>query len=274
MKLFLIIIVILAIVLGGGYLLAIRPGKGRRTELEQLRGVHYAHRGLHDNTGMAPENSLAAFRLAAEAGFGIELDLQLSRDGQVVIFHDPTLARVCGAAGLISDYSYEELQQFTLFDSPERIPLLTDFLALVAGRVPLVVELKVAWQDMAVCAAADAILRGYRGVYCIESFNPLALIWYKNHHPEVIRGQLADKMPDTGGRRILYGILTNLLFNFVTRPDFIAYNHLHAKGWSRRICRRLYRNLAVAWTIRSESELAQARKYFDLFIFDSFMPEG
>ncbi|MDR2889077.1 MAG: glycerophosphodiester phosphodiesterase [Lachnospiraceae bacterium] len=274
MKLLLMIVVIAVVLLILIYLVAIKPGRRGKSGIERLMGVHYAHRGLHDNTGEAPENSLAAFRLAVEAGFGIEMDLQLSRDGQVVIFHDATMERACGVTGIISDYSYEELQQWTLFDSNELIPLFSDCLTMVAGQVPLIVEIKMAWQDAAVCAATDSILRDYQGLYCVESFNPLALIWFKNHHPEVVRGQLADRIADPDGRRrILYGVLSNLLFNWVTRPDFIAYNHLHAGVLARKICRGMYKNLAVAWTIKSEMELEQAKKHFDLFIFDSFVPK-
>ncbi len=255
------------------YLLAIMPRMTHKPDHTPLQGVLYAHRGLHDNESDAPENSMPAFRKAVEAGFGIELDLQLSKDGKVIIFHDATLDRVCGVTGKVADYTYEELQEFRLCGTEERIPLFSDFLKLADGKVPLIVELKVEWRDIAVCPAADKLLREYQGVYCIESFNPLALLWFKQNHREVIRGQLADKFtrsPEFHG--ILYELLENLLLNCITKPDFIAYNHYYAKGISRRICRKLYKNMAVAWTIKSEGELENARKSFDLFIFDSFIP--
>lgn len=267
------ILVIAAAVLVILYLLAIMPRMIHKPDLHPLCGFHYAHRGLHDNESDAPENSLAAFRKAAEAGYGIELDLQLSRDGEVVVFHDASLERICSVPGKVSDFTYEELCRCRLYGSPERIPRFQDVLRLVDGRVPLIVELKVPWQDTSVCPAADRLLREYRGFYCIESFNPLALIWYKKNHSEVIRGQLADRFSAGGEHRgLMYRLLENLLLNCVTRPDFVAYNHQHAGMLSRWLCRKLYGNMAVAWTIKNQKEMDCARSAFDLFIFDSFIP--
>ncbi len=270
---FFIILVSGVVILFLLYLLAIMPRMIHKPDHSALDGVLYAHRGLHDNQSEAPENSMAAFRKAVEAGYGIELDLQLSKDGKVIIFHDTTLERVCGVTGKVSDYTYEELQEFRLCGTEERIPLFCELLKLVDGKVPLVVELKVEWRDTAVCPAADKQLREYKGAYCIESFNPLALLWYKKNHKEVFRGQLADKFTRSAEYQgILYGLLENLLLNWITRPDFIAYNHHYANGISRRLCRGLYKNIAVAWTIKSEEELEKAKESFDLFIFDSFIP--
>ena len=108
----------------------------------------------------------------------------------------------------------------------------------------------------------------------MESFNPLAVRWYRKNHPQVMRGQLSDGFHATQYRGPLYFLLENLLFNFLTKPDFIAYNHECAGNLSRRLCREFYRNTAVAWTIRSEEELEKARKYFDLFIFENFLPDN
>ncbi len=271
----LIIFLIMTAVLVFLYLLAIMPRIVHKPDLKPLSGFYYAHRGLHDNEGEAPENSLAAFRKAAEAGFGIELDLQLSKDGEVVVFHDVTLERACQVPGLVSDYTYEELCRHRLFGSSEAVPRFQDVLKLVDGKVPLIVELKVPWQDISVCPATDRLLSEYRGFYCIESFNPLALIWYKKNRKEVIRGQLADRFSaGKGTRGLLYRLLENLMFNWVTRPDFVAYNHQHAGMLSRRLCRRLFGNTAVAWTIQSEAELERAKSDFDLFIFDGFIPSA
>ena len=119
----------------------------------------------------------------------------------------------------------------------------------------------------------DHLLGNYGGLYCIESFNPLVLWWYRQHHGSVVRGQLSDGFVKSGEfHGLLYVILQNLLLNWVTWPDFVAYNHKYASVPARRICRRLYGNMAAAWTIKSQEELEKARKEFDLFIFDSFVP--
>lgn len=271
----LITVLIAAGVTGVLYLLAIMPRMTGRPDKTPFLGILYAHRGLHDNRTQAPENSMEAFRKAVEAGYGIELDVQLSKDKIPVVFHDFTLKRVCGAEGRVADYTFEELQQFRLCGSGQKIPGFEDFLKLVDGRVPLIVEYKIAGGNTAVCVAADRLLQSYKGAYCIESFNPMGLLWYRKHRKNILRGQLADsflKEGEKGYPLILYAALHHLLFNFMTKPDFIAYNHKHYKDVSRRLCRYLYGSIAAAWTIKSQKDLDARREDFDIFIFDSFLP--
>lgn len=268
-----IILIVLAVLLLL-YLLAIKPRMSKRREKSKFAGVYYAHRGLHSNNGEIPENSIPAFRKAVKRGYGIELDVQLSKDGVPVVFHDFTLERMCGKEGKVCEYTYEELQQFVLAGGEEKIPGFTDVLDVIGGKVPLIVELKVEWMDITVCPVVDSILRKYKGVYCIESFNPMALSWYRRYHNDVFRGQLADAFIKTGEYKgALYWCLQNLLLNWMTRPDFIAYNHENQGNLSRKLCRGLFRNTAVAWTIRSQAELEKAKKHFDIFIFESFNPK-
>ncbi len=255
------------------YFLAIKPRLGRRKTFAPFMGVYYAHRGLHDNESEAPENSLPAFKKAVKAGYGIELDVQLTKDRVPVVFHDFTLERACNKPGKVYDYTYEELQQFSLFKSGEKIPRFEEVLNVVAGKVPLIVEIKLEWMDLLVCNIVDAILKEYKGLYCVESFNPLVLTWYRRYHNDVLRGQLSDAFIKTGEYKgLLYWLLQNLLLNWMTKPDFIAYNHKYADNVSRRLCRKLYKNPAAAWTIKSRQELDAAKEEFDIFIFDSFIP--
>ena len=266
-----LIVIVVLIVL---YLLAIMPRLSRQSQWEPFLGVYYAHRGLHDNETEAPENSLPAFKKAVKAGYGIELDVQLTKDRVPVVFHDFTLERACGKPGKVYDYTYEELQQFPLFQSEERIPKFEEVLKVVKGKVPLIVEIKMEWMDSTVCAYADKLLQEYKGTYCVESFNPLALLWYRRYHNDVLRGQLSDAFLKEGEYRgALYWLLQNLLLNWATKPDFVAYNHKYADNLSRRLCRKLYWNMAAAWTIKSQQELEAAKGEFDVFIFDSFIPE-
>lgn len=266
----LIISAVLAIL----YLWAIMPRMIQRPDYSRLMDWHYAHRGLHNNESDAPENSMAAFKKAIEAGYGIELDVQLTKDRIPVVFHDETLKRVCGAEGKIRDYTYQELQQFTLCNSGERIPLFADFLKLVNGRVPLIIEIKVYENADIVCSAADNLIKEYKGIYCIESFHPFAVQWYKEHRPEVIRGQLSSNFNTPEKRESASMFMVHyLMTNFLCRPDFIAYDHHHKKNISRVLCRYLYGAVSVAWTIRSQKELNPAKDAFDLFIFEGFIPE-
>ena len=270
--LYVVLIVILVLIVL--YFLAIKPRLSRQKQWAPFKGVYYAHRGLHDNESEAPENSLPAFKKAVKAGYGIELDVQLTKDRVPVVFHDFTLERACGKPGKVYEYTYEELQQFPLFQSNERIPKFEEVLKVVDGKVPLIVEIKLEWMDLTVCAFVDKLLKEYKGMYCIESFNPLVLTWYRRYHNDVLRGQLSDAFLKEGEYRgVLYWILQNLLLNWMTKPDFVAYNHKYADNLSRRLCRKLYKNMAAAWTIKSQQELEAAKEEFDVFIFDSFIPE-
>lgn len=274
-----VIILLCAVILVVLYLLMIMPRMFGKPDAEPFTKCLYAHRGLHDNDSDAPENSMKAFQKAVDAGFGIELDIQLSKDRVPVVFHDFTLKRVCGGEGKVSDYTYEELQQFYLCNSKEHIPKFEDVLKLVDGKVPLIVEFKIEFLDISLCPIADRLLRNYKGLYCVESFNPLGVYWYRRNRREIMRGQLSDAFLKEGVLKegelkgLIYFILQNLLANCLGRPDFIAYNHKYPKVLSRRLCNVLFHSTAAAWTIKNKEELTEARKYFDVFIFDSFVPQ-
>lgn len=262
-------------ILLAAYLFLIAPRIFGKPDAAPLLEYHYAHRGLHDNKTDAPENSMPAFRKAVESGYGIELDVQLTRDRIPVVFHDETLERVCGASGNVRDYTFEELQAFTLCNSAERIPLFADVLKLVDGKVPLIVEIKIHESAEAVCSAADALLKDYQGVYCIESFHPFAVRWYRQNRPGIVRGQLSSNFSKPGKREPLEQTLVHyLLTNVLCRPDFIAYDHKHKYNLSRLIAKALFRPLNVAWTIRSQEELDISARDFDLFIFENFIPKA
>lgn len=268
------LIAICMVVLAALYMIMIMPHMSKKPNCWRHMGVLYAHRGLYDNQNAIPENSMTAFRRAVEAGYGIELDVQLTKDGVPVIFHDFTLERMCGISGKINALTYEELQSLSLGQTAEKIPTLKEFLDMVSGKVPLIVELKIEWLDLSLCPAVHKLLAKYRGVYCIESFNPLALLWYRRHHKEVMRGQLSTNFRRDGNyKNVLHFFLSHLLMNWVSKPDFIAYNCLFKKEPARRICRKLYKNPAAAWTVRSQEQLESLRKDFDLFIFENFIPE-
>jgi len=239
----------------------------------EFKGWHYAHRGLHDNKTDAPENSEKAMRLAVENGYGIELDVQLTKDEKVVVFHDATLKRVCGVDAKVNSMTYEELKQLKLLDSEERIPLFSDVLKIIDGKVPLIVEIKMVDSKTKVCELANRELEKYKGIYCMESFHPFAVQWYKKNCPDVVRGQLAANFKKEGQKEGFQEWLVHtLLINVLGRPDFVAYSHKSAGNLSRNLT-RLWGATAVAWTIRSQEELDRNKKKFDLFIFEGFIPK-
>lgn len=259
------------------YLVLIMPRVIRRPDRSIFKSKFFAHRGLFDNATDAPENSLNAFRRAVDKGFGIELDIQMTKDKVPVVFHDFTLRRVTGQPGKVSDYTFDELQKFCLCGQESaKIPRFVEVLSLVAGKVPLIVEYKVEKTDLSICRAGDAQLTSYGGPYCVESFNPLVLLWYRVHHTNVVRGQLSDgflHQKEFRGKLAPGAFLLQfLLFNIFTAPDFIAYNVLYPDNPSRRIDKALYRCKQAAWTVKSPAQLRDAASRFDVFIFEGFLP--
>ena len=261
----------LAIILLHGW--AIMPSR-RKCALEKYMGVKYAHRGLHGD-GIA-ENSMSAFRAAKEAGFGIELDVRLSRDEELVVFHDPTLTRVCGVDALVSDCTSEELSKMSLSGTADGIPTLREVLELIDGSVPLLIEIKMEGDEHGVPEALAEVICDYHGDYIVESFNPLALGTWKKIMPEVPRGILSSRFTKLEKYRgkILYFLLENLLLNFICRPDFIAYEKDgHASPNLRRI-RKRWSTPLFAWTVRSKDEEAKAiSDGFDTVIFEGYISD-
>ena len=245
------------------------PNK-RRDGVERLLGVELAHRGLHENPPL-PENSLGAFQAAVDAGFGIELDVQLSADGIPVVFHDQSLDRVCGISGSTRDYPFEKLATTPLFGQPETgIPSFADVLKTVGGRVPLLVEIKGEDPDfVSTCEKTAALLDAYSGEYWVESFNPLAIAWFKKNRPAVLRGQLAMAYSrhDKYKGKPKYRILQSFLLNFRARPDFIAYRVADADDRALRRLRRVYRVPVMLWTVKTPEDRAAAAG-FDGVIFE------
>lgn len=252
------------------YVLSVAPGK-RRAEMRPFLSPHYAHRGLHSES--LPENSLAAFEAAAAAGYGIELDVQLSRDGVAMVFHDATLSRVCSIDGRLADYTAAELQAMPLCGMREHtIPTLAEVLRVVDGRVPLLVEIKGYRVVAPVCEATVALLDAYKGPYLIESFTPVVLHWFKKNRPTVLRGQLSSRLFRKGKRNLGNLLVESLCTNFIARPDFIAFCFADRHLLSYRLARGLYGAWSLAWTVKSAQD-EEASAGFDDIIFEGYLPE-
>ena len=258
-----------------GYLLAWGVLHGRRDGpgWEKLTGCRYAHRGLHGPG--APENSLAAFRRAAEAGYGAELDVHLTRDGRLAVIHDGDLQRMCGVSGRVEEKTAAELSALRLAGTEERIPFLEEVLPLFAGRAPLVVELKTDWRSAAelACRTVECLDR-FSIDYCVESFDPRPLLWLRISRPDVLRGQLSKDFHRDPGRQNAWNrlALTNLFYNVFSRPDFIAYRFQDRRRAAVGLCRRFGARLAL-WTLRGPEETAQAEREGALPIFEEISSE-
>lgn len=245
----------------------------RRPDDSHLRGWLYAHRGLHDGNCNVPENSMEAFRLAVEQGYGIELDVQLTRDNCLVVHHDGSLKRVCGVDKLIRDVDFASLP---LLPDGSRIPQLAEVLAMVDGRVPLIVEIKHYGGAARVAKAAHSVLSAYSGPYCVESFDPTAVHYFRKHAPHIVRGQLANggewKKKDLNLPS--YIALKYLLVNVLGRPHFVAYSVPEDRTLSIWLMKRVFKPLLAGWTVRSQQTLDYARKEgYQYPIFELFEPK-
>lgn len=232
---------------------------------------NYAHRGLHDIENGIPENSMAAFRAAVKGGYGVELDVQLSRDGQVVVFHDDTLKRLCSIKGTVSDYDYSELRKMRILGTQETIPLLSDVLRVLEnGAGPLVCELKTGGKNRKLCKKTLAQLRDFKGSFCIESFNPNIVNWFRKNAPDVVRGQLAtttDGYPQIP--KILAMLLSRCVFTAINKPHFIAYKNVKRPQSVLEKCKK-HKTMIFAWTSKVPGV---DQRYNDAVIFEGYRPE-
>lgn len=240
-----------------------------------LKAQPIAHRGLHDEGAGVVENTLAAFDAAAAAGYAIELDVRLSGDGEAIVFHDGTLDRLTFSTGALTALSAADLAQVPLKNTKERIPTFRQMLETVAGRVPLLVELKSYGARPAQLEARVAdLLKAYSGAYAVQSFNPQSVAWYVRNEPGIPRGQLSMRYArtDMPGMSVFRRIaLSHLLLNRISKPDFIGYEWSALPATGPSLARRAGLPV-IAWTIKSADSWERTRPYADNLIFEGFRP--
>lgn len=267
-----LIILIVLVVLFVLFILSMAVRTGR-SDMKALRGFAYAHRGLHGDG--VPENSMEAFRLALEGGYGIELDVHLMKDGNLAVIHDSSLLRTAGVDIRIEDLTAEELPKYPLEGTTEIIPLYSQVLELYAGKAPIILELKPVGNVAALTEAACKIMDTYQGVYCMESFDPRCINWLKKNRPDVLRGQLSENYFAGTKAKIpayLKLVLANHLLNFTTCPDFIACRYSDRNLWTTKLCRGLWGPETVTWTLKTQEEFDTAVKEGWIPIFEGFRP--
>lgn len=248
---------------------------------QKLSSYRYAHRGLHAIARGIPENSLAAYRAARDAGYGVEFDVHLSADKHLVVIHDSNLSRMCGVARMVEECTLEELQSYRLKHTDERIPTLEEVLDIFAhtnDAPPLIVEIKAVGTNQTEIAHAVAeVLDTYPGPYCVESFDPSVLHWFRMHRPQVVRGQLAENylrdlassylgMPMRLGGTLLLG-------NAISRPDFVAYRYADLKSFAPWWVQRVLKGRLLTWTVRTPADMLAAEAAGIPVIFEGFEPE-
>ena len=246
----------------------------------------YAHRGLH--AAGVPENSLAAFKAARREGYGVELDVHLTLDGELVVIHDSETSRVCGRAGVVEEKSLAELGEYRLMGTSECIPTLDEVLDVFdpafgaaegyPAAAPLIVEIKPSGANAELLTERTlACLDRHDVRFCVESFQPEVLAWLRAHRPDVIRGQLAENfLAETGHEVSLSWPLrlggTALLGNAFGRPDFIAYKFSDRKVLPVRLACDALGGHLVTWTVRSEADLLASEAEGAPVIFEGFLP--
>ena len=235
-----------------------------------LRNRPFAHRGLHGpNTG--PENSLAAFEAAVARGYGIECDLRLLADGTVAVFHDRELCRLTGRTGTIARLTARDLASLSLDGTDQCPPRLEQVLALVAGRVPLYLELKAEGSPEPLVRAVRERLAGYAGPHCLASFDPRALSVAARLCPDRIRCLIASDKADVS-TAWPWRLFRRHLFHAVpARPHCIAYDLRGLPNTSLALLRRLGLPVLV-WTVRSREDMDKALRYGDNIVFEGFSP--
>lgn len=255
------------------YLWLICPNRQWRAKnTAPLMNRDYAHRGLWN--AERPENSLSAFAAARDAGYGIELDVHLTADGYLVVHHDDSLKRMCGKDIKIGSSTMVEVTSCRLKGTDDLVPTFDDVLAVVGGKIPMIVELKTENNVDALCRAVYERMRDYEGVWCMESFDPLAVQWFRKNAGEVIRGQLANGgsvLKAKPGRRWSLMMLKSQMGNAMGRPDFIAYQAETDDNLPMKLV-RLMKPLLVCWTIRSQAMMDRQRSRYDIQIFEGFIP--
>jgi glycerophosphoryl diester phosphodiesterase len=227
-----------------------------------LSGQPFAHRGLHGRG--VPENSRAAFAAAVQAGHGIECDVQVSRDGEAFVFHDDRLDRLTGERGPVRERTGAALAAIALAGGVERLPRLDEVLALVGGRVPILIELKASGRSVAgLCLAVRRALEGYRGPAAVMSFNPLVGHWFRAHAARTVRGLVVSEE----GRRGVRGRITRHLALWRARPDFLAYDVRDLP--SRFAVAARTRGMPVlTWTVRDSGAERTALTHADQIIYE------
>ena len=235
--------------------------------LEFLSRNLIAHRGYHNNKKGIPENSVLAFKKAIDNNYLIELDVRLTKDKKLVVFHDGNLKRVCGVNKRVKDLTYRELLKYNLFDTTQKVPLFSDVIKLVNGRVPILIETKFHNRYGVLEKILINELSNYRGLYAIQSFYPMSLLWLKRNTKNIPIGLLSSNFKNDLNR--LKSIIgKTLILDLFFKTDFISYdvkglpnNYLSLKKDKKKI---------VIWTIKNKKDYDLARQYTDSLICENF----
>ena len=253
-------------------LFMIFPTTRRHPDRKIMQGMYIAHRGLHTGDERVPENSLLSFEKAIEKGFAIETDIHITADNEVIIFHDDTFLRMCGDNRRPEDMTLKEIKNLRLLGTEHRVPTLKECLDTVDKRAALLIEFKTKSPKTCtrLCTAANEILKDYKGKYFVQSFYPFVPHWYRKNRKDIMRGQLSSGFFEEKGTHMK--MLSALLFNFIARPDFVAYEYKYRNNIFRCLCAFLGA-YSVGWTFTDQDQIEKSKDKMNTFIFELFMPK-
>lgn len=225
-----------------------------------------AHRGLHKNK-IIPENSMLAFKAAIEKNYAIEFDINITKDNQIVVFHDDDLNRLCNKKENIEDVSYDFLKDLNLYESNEKIPLLKELLDEVAGKIPLIIEIKKHKNIGLLENILLEMLKEYKGEYFICSFEKDILLWLKKNKPKEIRGLIFESLPIKFKK---YEKIAFLYKYFKSKADFISLEDKLIDSSIYDFCKKKELDILV-WTIKDKKSFQNIDKKVSAVIFENFI---
>lgn len=256
--------------------LAVKPRTSGKPDMSEFQKYDFAHRGYYNVRKKIPENSMKAFEAAVEQGYGIELDVRLTRDGVPVVIHDSRLLRLCGADGCVEEKTREELRGYRLSRTEEEIPELQEVLRMVNGQVPLLLDIKTEHENYGVlCTRISRVLDEYDGVFAVQSADPMTVRWFRINRPEYIRGQVMEygERCGCGAACTLSSFIRhNLLTNFLTAPDLVTCHVEDRNNFSLRLCRFLYQVQTMEWGIHDLNGYELVKTDESLVIFEEIEP--
>lgn len=242
-----------------------------KERMSWLFNTYIAHRGYHSGRDV-PENSITSFENAIQEGFAIELDLRLTNDQQVIVFHDENIKRMTGINKRVQDCTYDELKKYSLYETTETIPLFQEVLEVVNGKVPLMIEIKTERKVGKLEEKTYDLLKNYDGEFVVQSFHPISLGWFKKHAPHIIRGQLSGSFRGEKISRVKKVMLSRLLLNDVSEPHFINYElkYLHKLP---KVYKGGKKMPIIGWTARTEEQFKDGMKKCSNVVFEGFNPK-
>jgi glycerophosphoryl diester phosphodiesterase len=243
-----------------------------KKNLTWLKEDQIAHRGLHTKDLSVPENTISAFRLAIEKGYSIEFDINILKDGQVVVFHDHDLKRCFGIDKSLEQLSYGDIKDLS-YKSGDHIPLLSEVLDFVDGKTNLLIELKPQGDVVKLCEAFLKIIDDYKGTYAVFSFHPSVVYYLKKHRPNIIRGQISEFFKDNQDlSKTMKYLMKRLAFNRFTKPDFVSYGIYDMPN--KYLDKYKKRGLTIiSYAARTQEDFDFVKAHYDNVVFEYFIPK-